>query len=82
MIMAGAVNPRPFERDNMGRPKKIVEQISEAPELNPVVEPVDVTIEAEVVSVGSDGKVSVMKNGVTRRIYPGQLDAWRGEGWV
>ena len=66
----------------MGRPRKIVEQSPDESELAPVTEPVAVTIEAEVISVGADGKVPVMKGGVTRRIYPGQLAAWRGEGWV
>lgn len=65
----------------MGRPRKIVEQSHDESELDPVAEPVDVKPEAEVVTVGADGKVPVMKGGVTRRIYPGQLAAWRGEGW-
>lgn len=66
----------------MGRPKKIVEQSQDESELDPVEAPVVVKPAAEVLAIGADGKVPVMKGGVTRRIYPGQLAAWRAEGWV
>lgn len=62
----------------MGRPRKVIEGIDEP--IEEIVPEPPVEIKPSI-KIESDGKVSVMKNGVTRRIYPGQLESWRVEGW-
>lgn len=58
----------------MGRPRKVDDEgLAVVEGLAPQAE--------EISPVRTDGKVAVMKDGVTRRIRPDQLAEWQSQGW-